>query len=321
MLSAGAAGESVVGWEQGVAGFAVCHRHQGEWSDSDPFGFESHFATAHLLRPPGHFGFLYGEFVLRFPPQSPSFRLLFSSLEGGKLGEPAAIAEKGRFEERMALRRATNGDAVLAFFARGAGSLGREGPLELHVAAMTAGEAKWDPPVSLATYAPAKTTPKTGFAMLSAIERLWAIDVWAESAAQLSVVYDLSPPDYNSHVYVATWTKGRNATVHRLEGWPVRSAPRNERILRVVGLPDGSLIVLYAAVGSFLEVAHWQNGEVLGTRQEQLPGTILDMDIDPEGGLHLVGTSEDAFWYTRGTPGWIGKEATGSGRRDTASTN
>jgi hypothetical protein len=208
------------------------------------------------------------------------------------------IAEKARFEDKMAVRSATSGDVVLAFFSKGIGFLGREGPLELYVTAMPASVGQWAQPVSLAAYARANNDPESPIWMLR------AIDVRVESAAQLSVVYDLSLDD-ESHVYVATWAKGRNATVHRLEGWPVRPAPRNDRVLRLVGLPDGSLIILYAT-GSYLEVAHWWNGEVLGTSQEQFPGKILDMDIDPEGRLHVVGTSEDALWYRRGTPGWIG---------------
>jgi beta-galactosidase GanA len=165
---------------------------------------------------------------------------------------------------------------------------------------MRAGEGQWSEPVRLLEGLDPDNNSATAKASV------WSVSVWAESADHISVAYDLVVSvGRASDVYLATWTKGGKAAVSRLEGWPVQPTPRDERVLRLVGLPDGSLIVLYVS-GSYLEVALWWNGEVLATSEEQLPGTVLDMDFDPEGRLHVVGTSEEGLWYRRGTPGWIG---------------
>jgi hypothetical protein len=296
-----ATGESIVAWMQTAPpGWVMCYRQQGEWSAPSPAGFQGFLASAHVLGQPGHFGLFYSEVVQGRLARSRNAKLLFRSLEGGQLGPPVVVADKGILGGNRAFARAANGDVVLAFFAWRTSFFRGTGPPELYLASMRAGEGGWGEPVRLLEGLDPDNNSATAKAPV------WSASVWAESADDICVAYDLVlGVDSTSDAYVATWTKGGKATVHRLQGWPVRPTPRDERVLRLAGLPDGSLIILYAT-GSYLEVAHCWNGEVLATSQEQFPGKILGMDIDSEGRLHVVGTSEDALWYKRGTPGWTG---------------
>ena len=312
LIIADATGESVVAWlDKFPQDWMMCRRHQGEWSAPGPLGVRGAAVTGHLLGKPGQFGFFYREFFWTrtfstLLTGSTRCRLLFRCLEAGQLGPPAIIAQEGYFDATSAVGSTPNGDLVLAFFAKSARSRGGQGPSELYLSAMPAGKDGWAEPILLAAHPDADNPAILGFSV-------WAMDVWAESASHVSVAYELqhyttgsiTSGRGDSDVYVATWTKGGDATVHMLRGWPVRPQPIVLGIPRLVGLPDGSLILLYAA-GSYLQVAHWWNGEVLATSQEQFPGTIRDIDLDAQGRLHVVGTSEEGLWYRRGTPGWIG---------------